>query len=171
MGWGYTIIFPFVSVFSNFYTMKDLCDLKKKKKTALPANQLLRTHSSYTVSESESHSVMSDSLQPHGLYSPWNSPGRNTGVGSLSLLQGIFPAQGSNPGLPHCRQILYQLSQKGSPRIPEWVAYPSPGVHPDPGIEPGSPALQTDSLPSELSGKPWYTVRDSTKIWFQWSSS
>ena len=124
MGWGYTIIFPFVSVFSNFYTMKDLCDLKKKKKTALPAKQLLRTHSSYTVSESESHSVMSDSLQPHGLYSPWNSPGRNTGVGSLSLLQGIFPAQGSNPGLPHCRQILYQLSHKGSPRIPEWVAYP-----------------------------------------------
>ena len=42
-------------------------------------------------SESESHSVASDSLQPHGLYSPWNSPGWNTGVGSLSLLQGIFP--------------------------------------------------------------------------------
>ena len=54
--------------------------------------------------------VMSDSLWPHGL-SPWNSPGQNTGVGiSLSLLQGIFPTQGSNPGLPHCRQILYQLS-------------------------------------------------------------
>ena len=45
-------------------------------------------------------------------------------VGSLSLLQGIFPTQGLNPGLPHCRQILYQLSHKGSPRIPEWVAYP-----------------------------------------------
>ena len=69
-------------------------------------------------SESESHSVMSDSLRPHGLYSPWNSPGQNTGVGSLSLLQGIFPTQGSNPGLPHCRQILYQLSPKGTPRIP-----------------------------------------------------
>ena len=48
--------------------------------------------------ESESHSVVSDSLQPHGLYNPWNAPGQNTGVGSLSLLQGIFPAQGSNPG-------------------------------------------------------------------------
>ena len=48
------------------------------------------------------------------LYSPWNSPGQNTGVGSLSLLQGIFPIQGSNPGLPHCRQILYQLSHQGS---------------------------------------------------------
>ena len=67
---------------------------------------------------------MSNSLRPHGPYSPWNSPGQNTEVGSLSLLQGILPAQGSNPGLPHCRQVLYQLSQKGSPRILEWVAYP-----------------------------------------------
>ena len=49
------------------------------------------------------------------LYSSWNSPGQNTGVGSFSLLQGIFPTQGSNPGHPHCRQILYQLSDKGSP--------------------------------------------------------
>src|SRR5574339_221269 len=63
-------------------------------------------------SKSESHSVVSDSLQPYGLYSPWNSPGQNTGVGSLSLLQGIFPTQRSNPGLMHCRQILYQLSHK-----------------------------------------------------------
>ena len=63
-------------------------------------------------------------LKPHGLYSPWNSPGQNTGVGRLSLLQGIFPTQGSSPGLPHCRWILYQLSHKGSPRILEWVAYP-----------------------------------------------
>ena len=57
---------------------------------------------------------MSGSLWPHGL-SPWNSPGQNTGVGSLSLLQTIFPTQGSNPGLPRCRQILYQLNHKGSP--------------------------------------------------------
>ena len=75
-------------------------------------------------SESEIRSVVSDSLQPHGLYSPWNSPGQNTGMGSLSLLQGIFPTQGSNPGLPHCRQILDQLRHKGDPRILEWVAYP-----------------------------------------------
>ena len=54
-------------------------------------------------------------LWPHGLHSPWNSLGQNTGVGSLSLLQGIFPTQGSNPGLLHCRRILYQLSHKGSP--------------------------------------------------------
>ena len=58
---------------------------------------------------------MSNSLWPHGLYSPWNSPGQNTGVGSLSLLQGIFPIQGSSPGLPHCKQILHQLSYQESP--------------------------------------------------------
>ena len=57
---------------------------------------------------------MSDSLQPHGMYSPWTSPGQNTGVGRLLVLQEIFPNQGSNLGLPHCRQI-YQLSHKGSP--------------------------------------------------------
>ena len=56
--------------------------------------------------------------------SPWNSPGQNTEVGSFSVLQGIFPTQGSNPGLPHSRRILYQLSHKGSLRILEWVAYP-----------------------------------------------
>ena len=59
-----------------------------------------------------------------GLSSPWNSPGQNTGVGGLSLLQGIFPIQGLNPGLPHCRWILYQLGHKGSPRILEGVAFP-----------------------------------------------
>ena len=63
--------------------------------------------------QSESHSVVSSSLWPHGLYSSWNSPGQNTGVGSLFLLQGIFPTQGSNPGLLHCRQILYWRSHKG----------------------------------------------------------
>ena len=57
---------------------------------------------------------MSDSLQSHGLCSPWNSPGQNTGVGSLSLLQQILPTQESKRGLLHCRWILYQLSYKGS---------------------------------------------------------
>ena len=68
------------------------------------------------VKETEASSVMSDSLRPHGLYSSWNSPGQNTGVGTLSLLQGIFPTQGLNPGLLHCRWILYQLSYQGSPK-------------------------------------------------------
>ena len=61
----------------------------------------------------ESHSVVSDSLRPHGLYSLWNSPGQNTGVGSHSPLQGTFPTQGSNPCLPHCKQIIYHLSHQG----------------------------------------------------------
>ena len=87
--------------------------LPPKAYVPIPYNKLL----SLSLSERESHSVVSDSLQPHGLYSPWNSPGQNTGGGSLSLLQGIFPTEGSNRGLPHCRQILYQLSNQGSPRI------------------------------------------------------
>ena len=75
---------------------------------------------SYWENESESHSVMSNSLPPHGLYSPWNSPGQNTGVGRFSLLQGIFLTQGLNQSLLHYRQILYQLSYQGSPKVLEF---------------------------------------------------
>ena len=76
---------------------------------------LLRGHTKWRVSRS----VVSDSLWPHGLQpsrllSPWNSPGKNTGVGCHSLLQGIFPTQGWNLVLLHCRQILYHLSCQGS---------------------------------------------------------
>ena len=65
-------------------------------------------------------SVVSNSLQPHGLQPtsilcPWNSPGKNTGVGCYFLLQGIFLTQGSNSSLLHCRQVLYQLSLQESP--------------------------------------------------------
>ena len=78
-------------------------------------------------------SVVSDSLQPHGLCDCGlpgssvheDSPGKNTGMGCHALLQGIFPTHGSNPGLPHCRRILYQLSHKGSPASP-WVQVISP---------------------------------------------
>ena len=76
------------------------------------------------LSESEICSVVPNSFQPHGLYSPWNSPGQNTEVDSCSFLKGIFPTQGSNPGFLHCRRILYCLSHQGNPRILEWVAYP-----------------------------------------------
>ena len=85
---------------------------EERKKDGLKLN-IIKTKDS----ESENHSVLSDSLQPHGLYSPWNSPGQNTGVGSLSLFQGIFPTQGSNTGLPYCRWLLYQMSHKGSPEM------------------------------------------------------
>ena len=71
---------------------------------------------SQKLCEVKNRSVVFDSLWLHELYSPWNSPGQNTGVGNLSLLQGIFPTHESNPGLPHCRQALYQLTHKGSPK-------------------------------------------------------
>ena len=103
-----------------------------------------------TYLQSESHTVVSKC--------------QNTEVGSLSLLQGIFPTQGSNPGLLHCRQILYQLSHKGGLRILEWVAYPFSTYLPDPGIEPESLALQTDSLPTELSGKPIFITSISVSF-------
>ena len=75
-----------------------------------------------------SDSVMSDSLRPHGLSPPGSSvhgdsPGNKTGVVCSALLQGILPTQGSNPGLQHCRWIIYHLSHQGSPRILEWIAY------------------------------------------------
>ena len=77
---------------------------------------------------SESHSVVSDSLWPHGLYSAWNSPGQNTGVGSLSLLQGIFPTQGSNPGLPQAGRFFTSWAtgktknpRVGSPSLLQWI--------------------------------------------------
>ena len=76
------------------------------------------------------------------------------GILQVRILEWVafpFPTQGSNPGLPHCRQILYKLSHKGSPRILESF---SPADLPNPGIDPGSPAWQADSLPTELSEKP-----------------
>ena len=115
-------------------------------------------------SESESHSVVSDSLRPHGLYSPWNSPGQNTRVGSLSLLQGVFPTQGLNQeslflthdwnrGLPHCRQILYQLSyqvgkwQSGRGRASRMVMWNGQGL--------GSGRAKHQPLSSQGQGQSW----------------
>ena len=69
--------------------------------------------------ESESRSVVSDSLGPHELYSPWNSPGQSTGVGSLSLLQGIFPTQGLNPGFPALQVDSLPAEPQGKPMITE----------------------------------------------------
>ena len=94
----------------------------------------------YNESESESRSALSHSLPPHGLHSPWNYPGQNTGGGSLSLLQRIFPTQGLKQGLPYCRRILYQLSYEGSPNfynkcvkliedIDDWIQGPLGGFN------------------------------------------
>ena len=123
-------------------------------------------------------SPMTIAHQP--LYVPWDSPGKNTGVGSHSLLQGIFLTQGANPGLLHCRLSLYHLSHWWKSRsrvrlfatawtihtvhgilqarIPEWVAFPFSRDLPNPGIEPRSPALQADSLPAEPQGKPLWKL-------------
>ena len=74
---------------------------------------------------------MKDTQSCLTLCNPMDYTVQNIGVGSHSLLQRIFPTQGLNPGLPHCRQILYQLSHEGSPWILEWVAYPfSRGIFP-----------------------------------------
>ena len=81
-------------------------------------------------------------MQPHGLYSPWNSPDQNIGVGSLSLLQRIFQTQGLNPRLLRGGRILYSLSHKVSQRLLEWVAYPFSSGSSRPRDEPGSPACR-----------------------------
>ena len=62
-------------------------------------------------------------MLPAGLLCPWDSPGKNTEVGCQSLLQGVFPTQGLNPGLLHCRRILYSLSPKGSPQDCQCLPY------------------------------------------------
>ena len=117
-----------------------------------------------------SHSVVSNFLQSHGLYSSWNSPGQNAGVGSLFLLQGTLPTQGSNPGLPHCRWILYQLSHRGHPRMLEQVAYPFCRGSSWPGIKPGllhyehvlyQVSYQGSSLRMDTGPKP--TIRNSKR--------
>ena len=110
---------------------------------------------------------MSDSLRSHGLYSSWNSLGQNIGVGSLSLLQGLFLTQGLNPGLQHCRQILYQMSHREAQEYWSGECIPSPVDFPDPGIKPVSPALQVDFffffLLTELSGRPLYRLLPITE--------
>ena len=76
--------------------------------------------STWNWSEREIRSVVSDSATPWTVarqaLCPWNFPRKNTGVSSRSILQGIYPTQGSNPGLLHCRQILYHLSHQGKPK-------------------------------------------------------
>ena len=110
-----------------------------------------------------SGSVMSDSLQRQGLQHtrllcPWDSLGKNTGLGCHALLQGIFPTQGSNPGLPHCRQILHWLNHKGSSRILEWIAYP---------FFRGSPQPRDRTQVSHIAGRFFidWTTREAQEYW------
>ena len=83
-----------------------------------------------------------------------DSPGKNTGVGCHALLQGIFPTQGSNLGLLHCRRILYRLRYQGSPRILEWVAYPFSRGSSQPRDQTGVFCIASRFFTTELPGKP-----------------
>ena len=88
---------------------------QEKETTWMSISGYMYKHNMVSAYESESRSVVSSSLQPHSLNSSWISLDQTIGVGSPSLLQRIFPTQGLNPGLPHCKQILYKLSYQGSP--------------------------------------------------------
>ena len=97
-------------------------------------------------------------MATHSSVLAWRIPGTREPGGLPCTLPGDLPAKGSNPGLPHCRQILYHLSHLESPRILEWIAYPFSRGSSNTGIKLGSPTLQEDSLPAELPGKPEATT-------------
>ena len=145
---------PSTCPYSNFWLMFNVSFFKISSGPLTSLHQLNHTWAtcnslklSKTLSEwSESCSVVSDSLWPHRLYNPWNSPCQNTGVGSLSLLKGIFPTQGSNPALLHWRQILYQLSYPGSPSKKKKIFF---WTHTNP-IDPNSSLFLSHS-PTSLS--------------------
>ena len=102
---------------------REACGLQSMESQRVRYSWATNTFIIVLKSESESHSVVSDSVIPWTIKSmEFSRP--EYWSDSLFFLQGIFPTQGSNPGLPHCRWILYQLSHKGKPRILEWVTYP-----------------------------------------------
>ena len=121
------------------------------KKVSVPQEHII-TINTYILNE-KVKSKLSPNLCNPTVYSPWNSPGQNTGVGSLCLLQRIFPTQGSDPGLPHCKRVLYQLSHKGRPRILVWVAYPLASRSSWPRNQTRVSFIVGRYLPTELSGK------------------
>ena len=129
-----------------------------------PSSSLLR---SLSLDLCVSHSVVSNSLQPRGvkptrLLCPWDSPGKNIGAGCHALLQGIFPTQQSNPGLPHCRQILYRLSHQESPGNPlKWMGHLPPFTQ----SYTGPPAAPPRPLHKLLLTKPSVSVPPSAHCW------
>ena len=96
--------------------IQNLQSTDNKKPYIISGSVFCSSRFSIYLKWSECCSVMSDTLLPLGLYSWWYSPGQNTGVGSLSLLQGIFPTQGLNPGLLHCSQILLRTKPHRKPK-------------------------------------------------------
>ena len=110
--WKYEIL--------NFKKNKIRCWLEAGEPITIPPGYLpldLFVHNVSMKMKAKVCSVLSNSLRPHGLYSPWNSPGQNTGVGADPFSRGSSHQQGSNLGLLNCRQILYQLSYQGSSGI------------------------------------------------------
>ena len=155
-------------------TRKEILKCRKKQSflASVPSNNI-----GYWLIESRL--VVSNSLQPHGLYSTWNSPGQNTGVGSLSLFQGIFPTQGLNPHLPHDWLIffssfsfflfllflilfyfIFTIWATGEAQE-YWSGQPSlsPAALPKPGNEPGFTTLQADSLLLSYQGSPLQLIK------------
>ena len=103
----------------------------------------------------ESCSIVSDSLRPHGLYSPWNSPGQSTGVGSCSPLQGTSQPRDWTQVSRIAGRFFTSWATREAQEHWSGEPIPSPVDVPDPGVKPGSPALQVDSLPAEPPGKPF----------------
>ena len=114
MGVFYWILIYMCYPLSSFFQILGSCSLK--------SNRWFEPKLILVLSVSVSHSVMPDSLRPHGLQPtsllcPWDFPGKNTGMGCHFLLQGIFPTQGSNPGLLYCRQILLPSELQEKPKL------------------------------------------------------
>ena len=116
-------LLPWILSFLSFLAfLKEIVFFKCNSQTIQSPIQVynsvcLVAQSCLTLCDAMNCSLPGSSVHAH-------SPGKNSRVGCHAFLQGIFPNQGTHPGLPHCRQILYLLSHQGSPRILEWVAYP-----------------------------------------------
>ena len=167
--WSPTIILSFhlllLFLSSSFYTAGKLylvrmVELFETLIFIFLSNQWLSVCGLWTK-QNQHHLRTSNTLWPHGLFHPWNSPGQDSGVGSLSLLQGIFPTQGLNSGLPHCRQILHYLSHKGSPRILEWVACPFSNGFSQPRNWTRVSCTADGFFPNCAIGEAWELVRNA----------
>ena len=152
-------------VYYNTQEKKD----RESRKNELYYHLSLSKHSVLKIGDNESCSVVSDSWRPHGLYSVHGIlQARIVEWAAFPFSRGFFPTQRSNPGLPHCKQILSQLSYKGSPRILEWVAYPFSSGSSRPRNRTDVSCMQEDSLSAELSGKqgsPVSILRKPNKNW------
>ena len=136
-----------ITFFLIFGRTGQILRLSNSKNSSISSVLYLVAQSCPTLCNTMDYSPLGSSV--HG-----DSPGKNTGVGCHALLQGVFPTQGLNSSLPHCRQIVYHLSYQGSPRILEWVAYHFSRESSQPWSWTEVSHVAVDSLPAELPGKP-----------------